>query len=72
MVGHLTLPYYMSFSEEDDNSLIHPQNQPLHIEVMIHQMCVRRVLIDNRASLNIFSVALLRQLDYNVEFIDPC
>ena len=41
MVGHLTSPYYMSFSKEDDTSLSNPHNQPLHIEVMIHQKCVR-------------------------------
>ena len=64
MVGHLTSPYYMSFSEEDDNSLTHPHNQPLHIEVMIHQKRVCRVLIDNRAGLNIVSIAFLRQLDF--------
>ena len=29
IVGHLTSPYYMSFSEEDENSLSHPHNQPL-------------------------------------------
>ena len=58
-------------SEEDDTSLSHPHNQPLHIEVMIHQKRIRWVLIDNRAGLNIVSVALLRQLDYDVESIDP-
>ena len=61
----------MSFSEEDDNSLSHPHNQPLHIEVMIHQKRVRRVLIDNGAGLNIVSAALLRQLDYLEDSIDP-
>ena len=71
MVGHLTLPYYLSFSEEDDTSLSHPHNQPLHIEVMIHQKRVFRVLIDNGAGLNIVFGALLRQLDYDVESIDP-
>ena len=37
MVGHLTLPHYLSFSQEDDHSLSHPHNNPLHIEVMIGQ-----------------------------------
>ena len=60
MVGHLTSPYYMSFSMEDDNSVSHPHNQPLHIEFMIHHKCVHQVLIDNGASLNIVSIALLR------------
>ena len=71
MVGHLTSPYYMSFSKEDENSLSHPHNQPLHIEVMIHQKRVRRVLIDNGAGLNIVSIVLLRQLHYFEDSIDP-
>ena len=61
----------MSFSEEDDNSFSHPHNQPLHIKVMIHQKCIRQVLIDNGARLNIFLATLLRQLDYSKESIDP-
>jgi hypothetical protein len=71
MVGHQTSPYLMTFSEEDNNSLNHPHNQPLHIEVMIHQTRVRRVFIDNGASLNIISTAFLRQLDYSEDSIDP-
>ena len=62
----------MSFSEEDDNSLSNPHNQPLLIEVMIHQKRVRQVLIDNGEVLNIVFVALFRQLDYFEESIDPC
>jgi len=38
---------------------------------MIHQKCVRQVLIDNGVGLNIVSVALLRQLDYFEESINP-
>ena len=70
MVGHLTSPYYMSFSKEDENSLSHSHNQPLHIKVMIHQKHVRRVLIDNGVGLNIDSKTFLRQLDYFEESID--
>ena len=71
MVGHLTSPYYMSFYEEDDNSLSHPHNQPLHIEVMIHLKCVCWVLIDKGVGLNIVSTTLLRQLSYSEDYIDP-
>ena len=71
MVGHLTSPSYLSFFEEDDTSLSHPHNQPLHIEVMIHQKWIPQVLIDNRAGLNIVSATLLRQLDYDAKSIDP-
>lgn len=44
MVGHLTSPHYLTFSEEDDNSLSHPHNQPLHIEAMIHKHHIKCVL----------------------------
>jgi hypothetical protein len=71
MVGHLTSPYLMTFSEEDDNSLNHPHNQPLHIEVMINQTRVRQVIIDNGVGLNIVSTALLRQIDYSKDSIEP-
>ena len=69
--GSPNLAILLVIFEEDDTSLSHPHNQPLHIEVMIHQKRVRRVLIDNGAGLNIVSAALLRQLDYDVESIDP-
>jgi ankyrin repeat protein len=59
MVGHLTSPHYLSFSEEDDFSLSHPHNQPLHIEVLIGRMQVCHILIDNGASLNISFASLL-------------
>jgi hypothetical protein len=71
MIGHLTSPYLMTFSEEEDNSLSHPHNQPLHVEVVINQTRVHRVLIDNGMGLNIVSAALLRQLNYFEESIDP-
>ena len=71
MVGHLTFLYYLSFYKENDTSLSHLHNQPLHIEVMIHQKHICHVLIDNDVGLNIFSIALLRQLDYDAESIDP-
>ena len=70
MVGHLTLPHYLSFSKEDDHSLTHPHNNSLHIEVMIGQKHVRRVLIDNGASLNICSASFLTQLGYGDDCID--
>ena len=70
MVGHLTSPHYLSFSEEDDHSLSHPHNNPLQIEVMIGQKCVRYFLIDNGTSLNIFFASLLAQLGYGDDCID--
>ena len=71
MVGHLTSCYFMLFSEDDDNSLSHPHNKPLYIEVMIHQTPIFKVLIDNGTGLNILSTSLLRQLNYSKHSIDP-
>lgn len=71
MVGHLTLPHYLSFFEEDDNSLNHPHNQPLHIKVMIHKHRVKRVLIDGGAGLNICTYNLITRLGYFENVIDP-
>lgn len=70
MVGHLTSPHYISFSKEDDHLLSHSHNAPFHIEVMISQKCIHRVLIDNGAGLNIFSAKLLTQLGYDEDYID--
>lgn len=67
----MTSPYYMSFSEEDENSLSHPHNQPLHIDVMIHRKHICQVLIDNGADLNIVFATFLRQLGYFEESLDP-
>ncbi|GLJ28698.1 hypothetical protein SUGI_0565650 [Cryptomeria japonica] len=37
MVGYLTTPHCLSFTKEDDMSLQHPHNAPLHIEVLIQK-----------------------------------
>ena len=70
MVGHLTSPHYLSFLEEIDHSLSHPYNNPLHIEVMIGQKCIRHVLIDNGNDINIFSTSFLTQLGYGDDCIN--
>lgn len=33
MVNHISSPNYLTFSEEDENSLSHPYNLSLHIKV---------------------------------------
>ena len=61
----------MSSFEDDNNSLSHPHNQPLHIEVMIHHKLIFWVLINNGAGLSIVFATLLRLLDYSEESINP-
>ena len=70
MVNYIASPHYLSFLEEDDKSLSHPHNLSLHIEVMIHRTCVRRVLIDGDVGLNICSLSLLNTLGYSKQVID--
>lgn len=70
MVGHLSAPHCLSFSEHDDVSLTHPHNFALHIEVLIHKHQVKHVLIDGGAGLNICTLKLIHALGYSDEAID--
>ena len=71
MVNNLIAPYYVSFSAQDDMSVIQPQNSPLHIEVFIHKNRVKRELIDGRAGLNICTLKLVKALRYTEDVVDP-
>lgn len=65
MVGHLIAPHCLSFFENDDASLQHPHNAPLHVEVTINKTCVKLVLIDGGADLNICALSLIKDLGYS-------
>lgn len=71
MVGHLTSPHFLSLIEDDDMSLHHPHNTPLHIEVIIHKTCVKCVLRDEGVGLNIFTLCLVCALGYSKDAIKP-
>lgn len=71
VVGHLIVPHYLSFSEDNDMSLNHLHNIPLHIEVMIHKSCFKHVLIDGEAGLNICILNLVKALGYSKDVVDP-
>jgi hypothetical protein len=62
MVGHLSTPTCLSFSEKDDASITHPHNSSLYLEVMIHRHRVRHVLIDGGVGLNICTLKLVHAL----------
>lgn len=70
MVGHLFYPHCLSFPKQDDMSLNHPQNLPLHIEVLIQKHRVKRVLIDGGAGLNICTLNLVKALGFYEGAID--
>lgn len=71
MVGHLIAPHCLSFSENDDASLQHPYNAPLHVEVSINKTHVKCVLIDGGAGLNICALSLIKALGYSENAVDP-
>lgn len=70
MVGHLIAPHCLSFLENDDISLTHPHNATIYIEVIIHQIWIKR-LIDGGAGLNICTLKLARALGFLENEIDP-
>ena len=71
MVNHISSPHYLSFSEEDDKSLSHPHNLPLHIKVQVYHTRVCRVLIDNRVGLNVVLFHVVQQLGMSKFSINP-
>jgi len=48
-----------------------PHNTPLHIVVFIHRHCIKRVLIDGGASLNICTLKLVLTSGFFEATVDP-
>ena len=71
MVGHLTTPHFISFTENDDLAISQPHNAPLHIEVVVNSHKIKRVLIDGGASLNICTLKLVLTLGFSKNVVDP-
>lgn len=72
IVAHIIAPHFLFFTEDNDMSLQHPHNAPLHIEFLIHKTHVKCVLIDGGAGLNICSLSLVHALGYFEDAVDPC
>ena len=70
MANPIAIHHYLTFSEQADKSLSHPNNLSLHIKVMIHKTHVRHVLIDGGVGLNICSLSHLKMLGYSEKIID--
>ncbi|GLJ04701.1 hypothetical protein SUGI_0001540 [Cryptomeria japonica] len=65
MVGYLSIPHSLTFTESDDASMSQPHNAPLHIEAFLHKHRIKRVLIDGGAGLNICTLSIIKQLGYS-------
>lgn len=71
MVRIFVSPHCISFSTQDDMSIIQPQNSPLHIEVFILRNRVKRALVDGGAGPNICTLNLVKALGYTEDVVDP-
>lgn len=70
-IGHLATSQHVTFSNKDipcDNT---HHNDPLHLEVFVHNYKIRRVLIDGGAGLNICTMRVIIGLGYFENDIDP-
>lgn len=71
MVGHITSAHTVTFTENDDSSLRQPYNATLHIDVLIHNIKIKRVLIDKGAGLNMCTQELITNLGFSENIVDP-
>ena len=71
MVGHLTIPHFISFTEKDDLSIYQSHNAPLHIEVLVQSHKIKGVLIDGGARLNICTLQLVLVVGFSKNAVDP-
>jgi len=62
--------FSLTFSDQDLVSIDPSNHDALHTEVFIDKQCIKRILVDGRASLNICSLKLIKQLGYFEDHID--
>jgi len=69
MVGNIVTPNLLTLSNQDFPP--HPShNRALHLQVLVHKKKVKRVLVDGGASLNIFSLKLIKKLGFTEDSIN--
>lgn len=64
MVGYLINSHHASFFEQDYSTRKTNHNDPLHLEVLIHKIKVRLVLVDGGAGLNICTLKLVKMFGF--------
>ena len=70
MVGTLSSSHHITFSPRDVPQDRPKHNDPLYLEVFIHNAKVRHVLIDGGAGLNICTLQVVKNLGYTEEDVD--
>ena len=71
MVGNLSTSQHITFSPWDIPQDKPNHNDPLHLEVFVHNVKVRRVLIDGGVGLNIYTLKVVKGLGYSKNDVDP-
>ena len=71
MVGNRSASQHITFCPWDIPKDKPNHNDPLHLEVFVHNVKVRRVLIDGGAGLNIYTLKVVKGLGYSKNDVDP-
>ena len=71
MFGNLSTSQHVTFSPWDIPKDRPNQNDPLHLDVFIHNTKAIYVLIDGGVGLNIYTLKVAKGLDYSKEDMDP-
>jgi hypothetical protein len=71
MVGNLSTSQHITFYPWDIPKDKPNHNDPLHLEVFIHNAKVIRALIDGGAGLNIYTLKVVKNLHYSKDDVDP-
>ena len=70
MVGTLSSSHHITFSPHDVPQDRPKHNDPLYLEVFIHNAKFRHILIDGGAGLNICTLKVVKNLGYTDEDLD--
>ena len=71
MVGNLSTSQHITFCPQDIPKDKPNPNDPLHLEVFVHNVKVRRVLIDGGVGMNICIIKVVKGLGYYENDVDP-
>ena len=71
MVGNLSTSQHITFSPPNIPKDKPNHNDPLHLEVFIHNAKVKCVLIDGGAGLNICTLKVVNNMGYSKDDVDP-
>ena len=62
LVGHISTPCALFFKTTDILEVEPDHTLPLHIAIMVSNFFIKRVMIDNESSLNIFTLKFIKQV----------